>query len=153
MIKIRSVKHSEAELISELAIKSKAYWGYNKEFMDLCIDELSYSETEIVDQNFIYNLAERNGDVLGFYKLENLNSETVLLEALFIDPCSIRQGIGRTLLEHALKTAKQCGAKALEAQSDLNAEPFYLAMGATITGREKSGSIKGRYLPMINIVL
>jgi len=119
-MKIRVVHSYEAQLISELAIRSKAHWGYDEKFMNSCVEELSHSEEEILDDSFLYYLAEENGDLLGFYKLENLNGDTVLLEALFIDPA---------------------------------AEPFYIAMGAKVTGRKESGSISGRFLPMIKIQL
>ena len=153
MVKIRTVNSSEAVLISELAIKSKSYWGYDDQFMNSCVDELSHTAEEILDDNFRYYLAEKDEEVLGFYKLKNLGGETILLEALFVDPKAIGKGVGRALLEHAKRTAKKCGGFALEAQSDPYAEPFYVAMGATVTGRKESGSIAGRFLPMINIQL
>ena len=149
MVEIRKVDPLEAELISALAIRSKAYWGYDKEFMDSCVDELSHSTEQISDENSRYYLAEKDGEILGFYKLENLHQDTVLLEALFIDTSAI----GRALFEHAKETAKKCGGTSLEAQSDPYAERFYLAMGAKVTGRKKSGSIPGRLLPMIHVEL
>jgi GNAT superfamily N-acetyltransferase len=121
--------------------------------MSECIDELSHSEEQISNGNCLYYLAEKERQILGFYKLENLQSSTVLLEALFIDTSAIGKGVGRALLEHAKKTARRCGAISLEAQSDPHAEPFYLAMGARVTGRKESGSIAGRFLPMIQIEL
>ena len=30
----------DAECLSRIAIRSKAYWGYSAEFMDACIEEL-----------------------------------------------------------------------------------------------------------------
>ena len=35
-IKIRNAVVSEAKLLSDLAMRSKAYWGYSKEFMEKC---------------------------------------------------------------------------------------------------------------------
>tara|TARA_B110001452_G_C15171475_1_gene407162 strand:- start:111 stop:584 length:474 start_codon:yes stop_codon:yes gene_type:complete len=153
MLEIRKVYPLEAELISALAIRSKSHWGYDQEFMDSCSDELSHSKEQISDDNSQYYLAEKNGKILGFYKLENLHQDTILLEALFIDTSAIGSGVGRTLFEHAKETAKKCGGTSLEAQSDPYAEPFYLAMGAVVTGRKESGSIAGRYLPMIQVEL
>lgn len=153
MLEIRKVDPLEAELISALAIRSKAHWGYDKEFMDFCIDELSHSKEQISDKNSRYYLAEKNGEILGFYKLENLHLDTILLEALFVDTSAIGGGVGRTLFEHAKETAKKCGGTFLEAQSDPYAEQFYLAMGAKVTGRKESGSIAGRYLPTIQVEL
>lgn len=153
MLEIRKVHPSEAELISALAIRSKAHWGYDREFMDSCVDELSHSKKQISDENVRYYLAEKGAKILGFYKLENLHRDTVLLEALFIETSAIGSGVGRALFEHAKEIAKNCGGAYLEAQSDPNAELFYLAMGAKVTGRKESGSIPGRFLPMIQIEL
>ena len=77
----------------------------------------------------------------------------MLIEALFIDPVCIGKGIGRALLEHAKEIAQRYGASALEAQSDPYAESFYVEMGAVVTGRKESGSIPGRFMPMIKIQL
>ena len=153
MLEIRKVNPSEARLISELAIRSKSHWGYDQEFMDSCVDELSHSKGQVVDDKYRYFLAEEKNKVLGFYKLENLDQESILLEALFIEPSVIGQGIGRVLFEHAKSIAIECGGTYLEAQSDPGAESFYLAMGAKVIGRKESGSIVGRYLPMIQIQL
>ncbi len=153
MLAIRKVKPSEAQLISNLAIRSKAHWGYDNEFMLACVDELSHSTEQIADDGFRYYLAQKNQEILGFYKLAKLDQDAALLEALFIEPCAIGSGVGRSLLEHAKVIAKKCGAVSLEAQSDPYAEPFYLAMGATVISRTESGSIAGRFLPMMRITL
>ena len=41
-VNIRPVNAFEAQLISKLAIRSKAYWGYDEKFMDSWVDELSH---------------------------------------------------------------------------------------------------------------
>jgi hypothetical protein len=48
MLEIIKVNSSEAKLISELAIKSKVHWGYTKEFIDSCVDELSRSKEQVI---------------------------------------------------------------------------------------------------------
>lgn len=45
------------------------------------------------------------------------------------------------------------GATKLIIQGDPNAERFYLAAGAVLTGTRESGSIPGRYLPTFAINL
>jgi hypothetical protein len=32
---IRPARHDEASLLTDLAFRSKAYWGYSEEFMEL----------------------------------------------------------------------------------------------------------------------
>jgi GNAT superfamily N-acetyltransferase len=150
---IRKVDPSEAELISALAIRSKAHWGYDDAFMASCADELSHTPVEINDVNAVYRLADVDGQIVGFYKLEDIDQKTIVLDALFVDPASIGSGVGQTLLTHALETAKRRGARCMEAQSDPNAEAFYCAMGAVVVGRTESESIPGRFLPTIRFEL
>ena len=152
-ITLRKVDPSEAPLISVLAFRSKAHWGYDDVFMANCADELSHTPVQISDANAVYYVAEVNDEIVGFYKLEDIKEDVVVLDALFVDPSSIGAGVGRALLAHALEIAKQFGARCVEAQSDPNAEAFYCAMGAVVVGRTESGSIPGRFLPTIRFDL
>lgn len=75
------------------------------------------------------------------------------LDSLFVEPEHIGKGFGRLLIEHAKSTAAKMGATRLIIQGDPNAERFYLAAGAFVTGTRESGSIPGRYLPTFAIDL
>lgn len=88
--KIRKAKLSESELLSSLALRSKAYWGYSQEFIFACRQELTYSQENI--QNNHFYVAEINNKVIGFFALEILCDRQIELEALFIDPAYINQG-------------------------------------------------------------
>lgn len=44
---IRPARAGEARLLSELALRSKAHWGYSKEFLEAVRAELSYSEKQL----------------------------------------------------------------------------------------------------------
>jgi GNAT superfamily N-acetyltransferase len=149
MIEFRTAKPSEAEKLYKLAIVSKAHWGYSSEFMEACKDELSHTPHQLASEEYIYNVAVKNESIIGFYKLENIHQETILLEALFVDPTVIGVGVGRKLYEHAKQVGADNGAEFIEVQSDPNAEGFYKSVGMKITGKEPSGSIEGRYLPTL----
>ncbi|WP_371194556.1 GNAT family N-acetyltransferase [Glaciecola sp. SC05] len=151
MTKFRTAKPSEAERLSALAITSKAHWGYSLEFMEACKAELSHTPEQLANEKCIYIVAVKNKSIIGFYKLENIYQQTILLEALFIDPSMIGRGVGRELYEHAKQTGAARGAEFIEVQSDPNAEGFYKSMGMEVTGKEQSGSIEGRYLPILKI--
>jgi hypothetical protein len=43
---IRPARVDEAHLLSDLALRSKAYWGYSPELIEQCREELSYSEEQ-----------------------------------------------------------------------------------------------------------
>lgn len=148
---IRPGTTTEAARLSDLAFRSKAHWGYSDAFMEACREELTYAPEDI--ENLDVAVAEDDGRVVGFYALARLSATEVELEAMFVDPDVIGRGYGRRLMDHALRAATAGGAHAMVIQGDPNAEPFYLAMGGTITGTRESDSIPGRYLPTFRIAL
>ncbi len=150
---IRNVKPHEANALSELAIRSKAYWGYSAEFMAACKNELSVSPSKLENSQFHYVVTKRRDEILGFYALEHLSESAFELDALFVEPKHIGSGVGRSLLTHAMTYAAELGGDTLTLQSEPNAEKFYLAAGFKLTGQRESSSIPGRFLPTFSILL
>lgn len=155
-LNIRQAQSKECDLLSGIAFRSKAYWGYSAEFMEACREELTYSPDMLNNHRFFVatEIQESSGKVtLGFYGLVQLSESTVELEALFLDPAHIGRGVGRLLYEHALVEAKKSGAQRLTIQSDPFAKDFYLKVGATLIDEKESGSIPGRFLPLFSVDL
>lgn len=152
-IAIRIAKEEEHYALSNLTFRSKAFWGYSAEFMEACRAELSVSIKDIASTDCHYFVAESKGEILGYYALKRLSAEEHELEALFVDPQSIGQGVGRKLIEHAKRYAQKDGARFLLIQGDPNATDFYRAAGAVQVGERESDSILGRYLPEFRISL
>lgn len=152
-IVIRIAKEEECSTLSDLAFRSKAFWGYSAEFMEACRAELSISATDIASPDGHYVIAESKSEILGYYALQQLTAEEHELEALFVDPEHIGQGVGRKLIEHAKNHAQQDGARFLLIQGDPNATDFYRAAGGIQVGERESDSIRGRYLPEFRIPL
>ena len=150
---IRLARSDEAEVLSALAFRSKAHWGYSGEFMAACRDELTYAAEQIDAPQFTFYVCTAGDSVIGFHALERLNEEVAELEALFVEPEHIGSGVGKTLIEHAKNFARQLGALSLVIQGDPNAENFYLAAGAVQSGSRESHSIPGRQLPLFTIDL
>lgn len=146
---IRPIARHEATPLSELALRSKAHWGYSDEFLDACRDELSVRP----DSNCAYFCAQLGDRIAGFYGLAPLDDNRVELEALFVEPEMIGHGVGRSLLEHAIARASNIGASRMLIQGDPHAEKFYCAAGAVRVGERQSGSIPGRTLPLFEIPL
>lgn len=141
----------EAALLSALALRSKAHWGYAPDFIDACRDELTYAAADIARGGFV--VAEADGAVLGFYALDRCASREVELDALFVEPAAIGRGIGRVLIEDAKARATRLGARRMTIQGDPHAARFYAAAGALPSGTRPSGSIPGRALPLFVIAL
>jgi GNAT superfamily N-acetyltransferase len=148
-ILIRPAHSNEAPPLSELALRSKAHWGYDRSFMGRCRDELTVATGELAN-TFVL---EAGGLVRGFYTLESHTSRTIELAFLFVDPPSIGCGFGRALLLHAVETARAAGAEVIKIVGDPNARAFYEAAGAHQVAEQASASIPGRSLPVFELVV
>jgi GNAT superfamily N-acetyltransferase len=150
---IRRAQAADAESITELAIRSKAHWGYDDEFMQVSRKKLTITPAYIL-MNPIF-VAEMDGQLAGFYSLikwrdlEYPEDNAQELDYLFIEPSFIGTGVGRALWGHAVNVAQALGAVNLLIVSDPNAEGFYAKMGAVTFGQQESTSRKGRFLPLM----
>lgn len=148
---IRRAVPAEATCLSELALRSKAVWGYSSEFMAACRDELTLSQDYIeTSPTFVVEL---EAEPVGFYSLERLSPKEVELGLLFVEPEAIGRGHGRQLIEHAKAEARTAGYVTMVIQGDPNAERFYSAAGGRLVGTRESLSIPGRVLPLFHIDL
>lgn len=150
---IRPARAGEARLLSELALRSKAHWGYSSEFLEAVRAELSYYEKQLQSEHMRFFVLQRAGRPVGFYALVHRGGTEIELDALFVEPEHIGKGFGRLLIEHAKSVAATLGATKLTIQGDPNAELFYVAAGGVLTGTRESGSIPGRFLPTFAIDL
>ena len=150
---IRAARPDEAEALTELAIRSKAYWGYSPSFMEACRDELTVTDGALTAPDAHYYVAEGGSRLLGYYAVERRTDRAFELEALFVDPAFIGKGIGRALTAHAKDLVRQLGGRRMIIQSDPNAAAFYRAAGGEPSGSKASASIPGRSLPLFTIDL
>jgi GNAT superfamily N-acetyltransferase len=152
-VNIRRAMIVEASVLTDIAMRSKAFWGYSDDFMQACRNELQVSEEKIVDTRYLLFVAEEHGEILGYYALERLSSEAYELDAIFIDPRYIRKGIGKALINHAKEVMVEEAVTTLLIQGDPNAEGFYESIGAQRIGQRESASIPGRFLPLFRLSL
>jgi GNAT superfamily N-acetyltransferase len=143
---VRAARPDEAAALSDLALRSKAHWGYDEAFLRVVRAELTYRPGEIAARRTA--VAERHGVLLGFCTVDGEPPEGELGN-LFVDPPAIGTGVGRLLWQHAVRAAAAAGFAALLIESDPQAEGFYAAMGAERVGAVPSGSIPGRSLPLL----
>lgn len=143
---LRAAHPHEANALSELALRSKAHWGYDAEFLEVCREELTLNPADLAEQRA--TVAEVDGALAGFYTLSG-EAPDGELACLFVEPKHIGTGIGRQLWQHAVSTARTLNFERFTIESDPSAEDFYLRMGAVRTGLVPSGSIPGRELPQM----
>ena len=112
--------------------------------------ELTVTETAIVEDTVAVCVS--GDDIRGFYRLVVEGTEGEVADC-FVNPSALRQGVGAALMQHLKEAALAMGVKRLELQSDPYAEPFYLAQGYVRFGQSPSGSVPGRQLPMMEMLL
>jgi GNAT superfamily N-acetyltransferase len=148
---IRRARPAEAGVLSALALRSKAHWGYGADFLAACRDDLTLSAEDIAT-SMVYVVDEADAPS-GFYRLVVQDEGVAELDALFVEPAAMGQGIGGRLWRHAVATAAKLGCWELVWQSDPQAEGFYLAMGAQRAGESESTVMPERMLPLMRFRL
>lgn len=145
---IRPAQPGEESALTELAMRSKAHWGYDDAFMAACRAELTITPEHIPR----IDVADLDGAVIGMVRLERSpNGSDGAIEDMFVDPDAIGTGVGRVLFRHAVRRAAAEGMKRLLVDADPNAEGFYESMGAVKVGESPSQSIPGRMLPRLEL--
>jgi N-acetylglutamate synthase-like GNAT family acetyltransferase len=147
---IRRARADEADDLTALALRSKAFWGYDAAFMAACVPALTLSSERIAAEPFF--VLEAGGQVIGYAGLR-IDGADAELTNLFVDPWAIGRGYGGQLWQHAIKLARALGATRLRIESDPFAEAFYRAMGAERIGETPSDAIPDRMLPLLRYIL
>jgi len=150
MLTLRTPRYDEAALLTELCLRSKAVWGYAPEFMQACRDELTLTP-ELMRSSHL-QIAELDGRLVGVAQV-TVKGSVADLDKLFIEPTQLRSGAGRTLFDWAKNTAREAGAGMMVIEADPDAVGFYRRMDAVDDGVAPSGSIPGRFIPRLKLVL
>ncbi|MEO8104529.1 MAG: GNAT family N-acetyltransferase [Betaproteobacteria bacterium] len=139
-MQIRGARDNEAAELSELVIASKRHRGYVAAQMEAWRADLTIT-AEMLTANPAF-VAELEDRVAGFYAMVSAHGEWELVHC-WVLPEFMNRGVGRAMLAHARDLAATAGAAFIAIDSDPNAEPFYLACGATRTG-VKAAPIAGQ---------
>lgn len=147
---IRRATPEEAHILTGIAMRSKAFWGYDDAFIDACRNELTVTP-EKINRNHVY-LAMDGPDYVGFYCLI-ANGRSGVLDSMFINPPHIGLGWGKILWDSLTALARKLGIREFTIDADPNAEGFYLKMGAIRIGHVESTAVPGRKLPLLRMVV
>jgi molybdenum cofactor cytidylyltransferase len=130
-VNIRPAQGHEAEALTAIALKAKAYWGYPAGTLEAWKQELTVSTQTITSRpTFVAVIGD---EIVGFYSLSP-SRDAWKLDDLWVLPRFMDRGIGRALVAHAVETAARGGASSVTVDADPNAESFYLACGAARCG-------------------
>lgn len=144
MIQIASTK--DIELLTNIALISKAYWGYPNELIESWRSDLTVTP-KMIEDAFVYKFVQNN-KIAGFYILNQPIKNNIELEMLFILPEFIEKGIGKELLLHAFEKARKLNINKLTLLADPNAVDFYKSQGFIIIDKKES-TIPNRFLPIM----
>ena len=131
-MEIRRARDDEAAALSAIARASKAYWPYPAAQIEAWLPDLTLSAQELASNPAW--LAEVGGPIAGFFQLVP-EGETAVLEHLWVLPQYMGRGIGRALMNHAMKCALESGARRISIDADPYAEAFYAACSAETIGK------------------
>lgn len=137
---------SDAKRLTEIALKSKAFWGYSDELIESWREELTIT-SKMISSSHIFKFIVDDRTV-GFYFLNPPKEKSIELEMLFVLPEYIGNGIGKQLLQHSFKEAINLNAKTMTLLADPNAVRFYESKGFYKISQKQS-SIAGRFLPVM----
>tara|TARA_R110000787_G_scaffold3540_3_gene13795 strand:+ start:3670 stop:4128 length:459 start_codon:yes stop_codon:yes gene_type:complete len=139
----------DAIVLTNIAIESKAYWGYTNEQIESWREDLTVTSIMFEESNIFKYVIDH--EIAGFYILERANIRISILQFLFISPNHIKKGIGNQLLQHVIEYCKRGSSAILNVLSDPNAESFYAKYGFEVIALRES-SISGRFLPVMELL-
>lgn len=142
-IMIVSATKNDVQDLTQIALISKAYWGYTEEQIQSWTEDLTVTY-KMIEEMMVFKFI-LNNEIVGFYILNQPKNSTIELEFLFVHPDAIGQKVGKQLLAHAIEKATLLNAKAITLLADPNAQAFYQSQGFISTGKKES-SIPNRFL-------
>ena len=143
-LSVRFARSDEAALLTDLAMRAKASWGYDAAFLEQCRAELTLTPEKM--KSWTVWVAEHNGQLAGMIALAS-DGENAELEDFMVEPSFQGLGVGRALMDTLIAECRVRGLKSIGVDADPNAEAIYQKLGFSTVGRSPSGSIPGRMLP------
>lgn len=149
-MKIERALPEDHILLTVITKKSKAFWGYDEQQMEKWDDLLTITPDYIL-KNETYKLVLEN-EIVGYYSLLKVDSQTLKIDNLFISPVFIGKGLGKKLMADIFERAKLNSYSSIILDSDPNAEDFYSHFGFIKIDHIKT-SVKNRFLPVMKKTL
>jgi GNAT superfamily N-acetyltransferase len=146
--RIRPARIAECDRLTDLAMNSKASWGYGPGFMEACRAELAITPASLA-RRATY-VATDAGRHIGIYAL-GAHGAAGTLDLMFVAPDLLGFGVGRWLFDHLVTVAGHRRLRTIIIESDPFAVGFYRRMGATPFGSAPSASVPGRRLPRLRL--
>jgi len=128
---IRRATADDTDALTDLAHRAKAHWKYPTSWMRQWDAQLTILPGYL-EMHDVW-VADRDGQIVGMCALED-RGDRWNLEHVWVEPAVHRQGIGRALIEHALREAWSRRRDVVELLADPFATGFYDRLGARRAG-------------------
>jgi N-acetylglutamate synthase-like GNAT family acetyltransferase len=140
---IQLATQQNLEFLNDIMQCSKAYWGYDADFMKTFIKNFGLT-SDYIDQKNTFVASSDNGTI-GFYSFSITSDNQLELDNFFLHPNYIGKGFGREMWNYCTAMAKNYNVPSFVLWSDPNAEKFYQRMGCIKIGERQSPMMPNRY--------
>lgn len=147
---IKEAIPNDHKILTEITKKSKAYWGYSDEQIEIWSEFLMVTK-EYIETKSVYNLIV-DDQIIGYYSFFHESENTIKLDNLFVLPNFIGKGFGKMLLNDFFIRLKNIDVEKVILNSEPNSEEFYKKFGFVKVGQIET-SIKDRYLPIMELLI
>ena len=135
MLEFLLAKTSDINILNDIAIRSKAWWGY-EDFLMQKFAQSSSLKSENEDQSTVVK-ACLDGSIIGWYRYLP-NNERIELTDFWLNPEYIGKGFGGKMFQDLKDKVTKDGFQTIEFDADPNAAPFYEHMGCGMIGQTLS---------------
>ena len=147
---IEKAHTNDSEILTQITMISKAFWGYSEEQMTSWFPVLTITKTYLETKE-IYKLIVNNV-VVGYYSFYKQNYSELILDNLFLLPEFIGKGIVSMLMNNFLNRIQDLGFTKVIVESDPNAEHFYEKFGF-VKVQQIETVINNRFIPQMELKL
>ena len=132
-VEIRTAVAADLPALRRLFRRSSLSNDGDRELM-LAHPELVGPTAEAVAEGRTRVAVAADGTILGFATGRPIDSGVIELEDLFVDPDSMRRGIGRRLVADVVARARREGVAQVEVTANPHADAFYRSVGFVYLG-------------------
>jgi GNAT superfamily N-acetyltransferase len=148
-VRIRAARPDEGERLREIAIASKAHWGYDLDFVRRWAGRGDFSAAGLRAKDVV--VAEADGRTIAWAALIP-RGDVIWLDDLWVEPDWIDKGVGSRLFGWAVERGRALGGVRLEWQAEPNSVGFYEKLGSRYL-RDSEPMSWGRVLPVMGLEL
>jgi GNAT superfamily N-acetyltransferase len=113
---IRAARLDEGDALREIVVAAKGFWGYDEALVRSWAASLDLSPGRLATAHAF--VAEADGRAVGWAEVLPPQDGVCVLEHLWVEPGSMRRGVGSRLFRHAAGRARELGAASMEWEAE-----------------------------------